>query len=84
MARVVEVIGIHVADQLLEHEPLQDLTQYGQDCYWPVTFGIKFASLTFVQRNNLGNFPFRWKLFGLDGQVDNVTDRRNNDISSEL
>ena len=74
VARVEELVAIHVVDHLLVHGPLQDLAEYGQDSNRSVVFGIKLASFSFEQWHHLGYFPFGWKLLVLDSEVKNMAD----------
>ena len=62
MTWVVQVVVIHVGDQLLEHGPLQDLAQDGQYGNRSIVLGIQLATLSFIQRDNFGYLPFGWKL----------------------
>ena len=45
MIKVVEVVSVHVVDQLLEHDSLQHLAQDGQDAYWSVVLGVQLTAL---------------------------------------
>ena len=62
MAGVEQVIPIHKGNNLQEDGPFQYLAQNRKDGNRPIIFRINFSSLTFVQWDNFGNFPFVWKL----------------------
>ena len=81
---VEQLVVIHVTEHLLEHGPLQDLTEDGQDSNWSVVLSIKFASFPFVKWHHLGYFPSSWKLSVLDTEVQNVANRRHNIFSCQL
>ena len=69
MARVEEVLPIHVGDHLLEHGSLQHLAQDGEDGHRPVVFWIKFTTFSFIQGYNFCKFPLGWKFVVLQGVV---------------
>ena len=58
---IEKLVGVHVVDQLLEHGPLHHLAEDGEDSNRSVVLWLHLTTLSFVEWDNLGYFPFCWE-----------------------
>ena len=71
---IEQLVPIHKVEHLLEHGPLQDLAEDGQDGNRSVILGVEFTPFPLVEWHHLCNLPLGGKLLVLDRKVKDVAD----------